>query len=66
MTTVEGMTLIGLEARITISEMTFDVKIKNTKQAWGTDQLLIEPVTGSGSTWVLSDRVTLKKDKKDA
>ncbi len=54
MTTTQAQTLIGKRAMVFYNTLTFEVIIKDTKQAYGRTLYLIEPVSGCGTTWVYS------------
>ena len=54
--------LIDTRATTAIGDLTIDVMVRDFKQSYGKDRWLVEPVTGSGSTWV--EKITPKKRKR--
>jgi hypothetical protein len=53
---------IGKQASIYQGGLTVTVRIMDAKQAYGQTRYLVTPVTGSGSVWVNSDRVSIIDD----
>ena len=54
--------LIDTRATTAIGDLTIDVMVRDFKQSYGKDRWLVEPVAGSGSTWV--EKITPKKRKR--
>jgi hypothetical protein len=52
MTTQETMKLIGTTAQLPCEGMMISVRITDAKNSYGSDRVLITPVSGSGSRWV--------------
>ena len=50
---------IDKRATTKIGDLTIEVIVRDFKQSYGNDRWLVEPVAGSGSTWV--ERITSRK-----
>ena len=50
---------IDKRATTKIGDLTIEVIVRDFKQSYGNDRWLVEPVAGSGSTWV--EKITPKK-----
>lgn len=64
MTTNETTKLIGKTATLAIDGLRFAVTILDARSVFGRADYQVAPVTGSGSKWVSSDRVTLDAQKQ--
>ncbi|MDP3768821.1 MAG: hypothetical protein Q8S13_12465 [Dehalococcoidia bacterium] len=57
-TTAELTKLIGAEADFAAEGgLTFRVRVRDAKVAWGETRVAVEPVAGAGRTWVAAHRV---------
>ena len=52
---------IDKRATTKIGDLTIEVIVRDFKQSYGNDRWLVEPVAGSGSTWV--EKITPKKQR---
>ena len=60
-TTKEIQDAIGKRAQLTIDKLTFEVRIIDTKSAYGQVRCLVSPESGSGSQWVSVDRIVIQE-----
>lgn len=49
---------IGSPAYLTIDELKIPVVVRDTRRVWNRDDLLVEPVGGTGTKWVEKSRVS--------
>jgi len=54
---IEHISLIGKTGTMMHGGLTIQVKISDVRELWGRLQALVSPVAGSGSVWVMVDRV---------
>lgn len=55
--------VVGNTAVLEMDGMNIEVKILDTKQAFGRLDVLIEPVSGSGQRWVQCERLAEHEEK---
>lgn len=64
MTTSESSKLIGQTATLSIDGLCVRVTILDAREVFGRSDYQVSPVTGTGTKWVSSDRVTLDAIKQ--
>jgi len=50
---------IGMEARLTVENITVAVTIIDVRQAYGRIDYLVSPVSGDGKQWVSASRLNI-------
>lgn len=55
----ESIKLLGKPAIYPINGLRVEVQINDVKQAYGATRVLVAPIAGSGSVWVMLDSVQL-------
>jgi hypothetical protein len=63
MNTLELSKAIGKTALLRTGSFQYEVRIQNAKTAYGNVRYLVTPVSGTGSVWVDSNRVTIKESE---
>lgn len=56
---IEYMFLVGKTGTIEQGGLVIQVKISDVREMWGRLQALVSPVSGSGSVWVMVDRIKI-------
>ena len=69
MTASELAKLVGMTAtmRLHVGGIAWtmaEVKILDARDAYGRTDLLVEPVSGTGTAWVSADRVKVRKENR--
>ena len=57
-------TLTGLTGTYPVKDMTVEIRVTDARNRFGGVDVLIEPVCGSGATWVAVESVALRQPER--